>query len=65
MPCVVKGLVILPLDFNCAIGGGTYSSLLGPAYTTLFLEAEVKFGVTLNLFFFFSRGICCTSNWVI
>lgn len=57
MPGVVENLVILLLDFNCAIEDGTYSSLLGPSYTvppaSLFLEAEDKCGVTLNLFFFF------------
>lgn len=56
MPCVVKDLVILPLGFHCAIDGGTSSSLLGPTYTTLFLEAEVKIGVTLNVLFFFFPG---------
>lgn len=53
MPGVVEDLVIFPLDFNSAIEGGTYSSLLGPSYMSLFLEAEDKFGVTLNVFFFF------------
>lgn len=31
MPGVVEDLVILPLDFNSAVEGGTYSSLLGPS----------------------------------
>lgn len=51
MSGVVDDLVILPPDFNSAMEGGTYSSFLGPSYTYLFLEAEDKFGVTLNLFF--------------
>lgn len=50
MSGVVEDLVIPPFDFNSAMEGGTYSSFLGPSYTSLFLKAEDKFGVTLNLF---------------